>query len=144
MAISDIWRTVAELGGAAFIIVLFALIKVKPLEISIWSWIARKLGRALNGETNDRLDALEKTLITHLKEEEVDKILQIRMHILRFADEEYENVRHSKDHYEEILDQIVKYNNYCAEHPEFENGKTEPSAEIIKRKYEEKLLSHAF
>jgi len=125
-------------------IILFGLIKVKPLEISIWSWIARKLGKALNGETNDRLDTIEKTISDHMKADEEKEALQNRTIILRFADEMYDNRYHSQDHFEEIIERIDKYELYCSLHPGFKNGRTAVSEEIIRNQYQECLERRSF
>jgi len=131
-------------SGAGIIVVLFALIKVKPLEISIWSWIARKVGKALNGETNDRLDAIEKTLNAHIETDKMNEILHIRTMILRFADEMYDGKRHSKEHFEDIIDKINEYDAYCNEHKGFKNGRTEYAEKLIFDQYDECFKNKSF
>ena len=124
--------------------VLLGLIKVKPLEISVWHWFARKLGRAFNGETIDKLKTIEETLNNHLQEEEEKEQLRHRTIILRFADEMYQGIYHSQDHFEEIIDVIKKYDNYCDLHPGFKNGRTETAAKIINDQYQECLKRRSF
>ena len=144
MTVESIYTTLG-IGGAGLVVVLMGLIKVKPLEISIWSWIARKLGKAFNGETNDRLDAIEKSLEDHMKADEEKEALHNRTMILRFADEMYyEGKEHSPDHFEEILERIDKYEKYCNEHPGFKNGRTAVSEEIIRNQYRECLEKRTF
>lgn len=126
------------------IVVLMGLIKVEPLKISVWSWILRKLGKLLNGETNDRLDAIEKTISDHMKADEEKEALHNRMMILRFADEMYEKKYHSRAHFEEILERIKKYEAYCELHPGFKNGLTATSEKIINDQYEECMRRHSF
>lgn len=144
MTVNEILPTIAEIGGAGLLIVLLGLIKVKPLEISVWSWIARKLGKAFNGETNDRLDLIEKTMAEHMAESEQKEALHNRSMILRFADEMYDEMYHSQDHFEEIIERIDKYEEYCTEHPGFKNGRTAVSEEIIRKQYKECLERHSF
>ena len=135
---------VATVGGSVLFIVLLALIKVKPLEISVWSWIARKLGKALNGETNDRLDKIEDSLQDHLKEEKEKDMLVARQRILRFADEMVEHKFHSKEHFEEIIRQAKEYNEYCSQHQDFKNDVTDMAQAAIKHQYEECLARGDF
>lgn len=135
---------IATLGGSGFLILILSLIKVEPLKISVWHWIARKLGRAFNGETLDRLNQIEKTLNDHLEDEERKEIDTYRQRILRFADEMYMRKYHSKEHFEEILSQIEEYNQYCADHPDFKNERTVIAQGLIKDKYAECMKRNSF
>ncbi len=135
---------VTTIGGSGLIVVILSLIKVKPLEISVWHWLARKVGKALNGETNDRLDAIEKALTSHLEEEERKDIMMSRTKILRFADEMYEQKYHSKEHFEEMFEQIKQYNEYCEKHPGFKNDCTVIAQSMIRKQYEECMLRGTF
>ena len=136
--------TIFGIGGGAVIVVILGLVKVKPLEISVWSWLLRKFGKAINGETNDRLDMIEKSLTEHLDAEDKKDALQNRTMILRFADEMFEKKYHSREHFEEILERIDRYEKYCSEHPNFKNGRTESSERIIRDQYEECMRRHDF
>lgn len=135
---------VGTIGGGGLLIVILSLVKVKPLEISVWHWLARKLGKAFNGEMMDRLDAIEKTLDDHLKEDKEKDIITYRQRILRFADEMYAKQYHSKEHFEEILAQISKYNKYCNEHPDFPNEQAVIAQELIKKQYAECMRRNSF
>ena len=134
----------AVMGGSGFVILLLSLIKIKPLEISVWHWLARKFGKVLNGETNDRLDRIETTLDAHLKEEEAREIIMYRQSILRFADEMYQKKFHSKESFEDVLSQIKAYNEYCGKHPDFENDRTKIAQKLIKEQYEECMKRNSF
>lgn len=46
-------------GGSAVLLLLLTLIQIAPIKVNPWTWLARKIGRALNGDTLDRLDTLE-------------------------------------------------------------------------------------
>ena len=144
MALSEVWKTVFGVGGAGAVILICGLIKIKPLEISIWSWLARKIGKAFNGEMFDRMNALEKAVNDHLAQEEKKEALMCRQRILRFADEMYEGRYHSKEHFEEMLETTKTYKEYCRLHPEFPNGKTITAIKMIEDQYEECLLKHSF
>ena len=67
-----------------------------------------------------------------------------RTHILRFADELYNEVSHSQEYFNDILDDITLYEKYCNEHPEFPNAKTALSAKRIKETYERLHEEHKF
>lgn len=135
---------IGTIGGSGLVIVLLSLIKVKPLEISVWHFIARKVGKAFNGELFDRLDDVDRTLNQHLDEHELTKADTNRQRILRFADEMYDNKYHSKESFDDILDKIKEYDAYCDSHPEYVNQKTVIAKKVINDQYEECLKKHTF
>ncbi|MDE7424995.1 MAG: hypothetical protein K2N51_15110 [Lachnospiraceae bacterium] len=99
--------------------------KYKP-----WSWLAQQFGKAVNKEMMDKLEELEKKVD---KLEKIDKrqdeeraeenALEARRRILRFADECRRNEKHSEEYFNNILEDISMYKDYCHEHPLFENEK---------------------
>ena len=144
-------QEILGLSGTGIVIVVLGLIKVKPLEISIWSWLARKLGKAFNGEMYDEIYDVKEKLKAHLAEHEQakadrdeDRAETNRQRILRFSDEMYQNVYHSKESFDDILEKIDQYNSYCMEHPEFQNGRTITAAAVIREQYKECLVKHSF
>lgn len=71
--------------------------------------------------------------------EEADKLtnaVNCRIRILRFGDEILHHVKHTKEHYEQTLLDIEKYEAYCEAHPNFKNQITVMNAHIIKESYE--------
>ena len=58
-----------------------------------------------------------------------------RYRILRFNDEILHDQKHSKEHFDQILEDITRYEKFCAEHPEYENNKAILAIENIKRVY---------
>ena len=150
--------SVAEIigiGGSGLVVVLLSIIKVSPLEISVWHWLFRQFGKWINGETNDnikdmkkefndRQDAIEKKLDDHLEEEDRKDIISYRTKILRFADEMYMKKYHSKEHFEDILDIMKVYNQYCEDHPDFANDRTSIAQGLIKNQYAECMKRNSF
>lgn len=59
-----------------------------------------------------------------------------RYRILRFNDEIIHDQKHTKEHFDQILEDITRYEKYCDEHPEYENNKAILSIENIKRIYQ--------
>lgn len=72
-------------------------------------------------KTQTDIAALQKTLDSHITEDENEKARNQRYRILRFYDEICEGRRHSESHFEDILDDIANYETYCAKHPTFRN-----------------------
>lgn len=129
----------------AIIILLLSSIEILPVKLNPWSWMLGLI-RKLNG-----IDILEKKIdilsnnMSKL-EDRVDEgqAIQSRVRILRFGDELRLNQKHSEDSFNQILDDITRYNKYCDAHPDFPNEKTVSTAKIIKRSYEEALRTNSF
>lgn len=67
-----------------------------------------------------------------------------RVRILQAADEIYMGQNHSKDMSDQNLSDIDHYERYCREHPNFANGVTQMSCEVIREKYRENERNHSF
>ena len=74
-------------------------------------------------KTQSDIEKVQKTLDDHIKEDENEKARNQRYRILRFYDEICEGRRHSESHFEDILDDITNYEEYCAKHPTFRNSR---------------------
>lgn len=106
--------------------------------------LARAIGRAINGELMEKVDKLEKDIqkIDHAAGERRAK--DARARVLRFGDELIHDVRHSKEHFDDILQDITEYENYCDAHPEFENDRMQLTVETIKSAYKKCWQEHTF
>lgn len=151
MLLSDILKILGPAGGG-IIILLLALIKVEPLKISVWSWLARKIGKAFAGETLDRVANLERevTQVRKIQDEMEEKeklkeAISARRRILRFSDEMYANVYHSREHFETIMNDDIKYyRDYCDENKEFRNDQATTAINRIISQYDECMKRHSF
>lgn len=130
----------------ALIMLLLSSIEILPIKLNPWSWLLGLI-RKLNG-----IDVIEKKMdnlaesVTKL-EDRVDEgqAVQARVRILRFGDELRSGaIKKSKDSYEQVLDDITRYNKYCDVHRDFQNDMTVITAKIIKQSYEEHLLRNDF
>lgn len=65
-----------------------------------------------------------------------------RTHILRFADELYNGVHHSREYFEQTLDDINTYSRFCDTDPEFKNGRTVAAAQYIIDTYNKLIEEH--
>lgn len=59
-----------------------------------------------------------------------------RYRILRFDDEIRHGEKHSKEHFDQIIEDIDKYEDYCRDHPEFPNSKVVFAIGNIKNVYQ--------
>ena len=114
-------KELMETGGGILFIVL-TLVQIAPIKFNPWTALARAIGRALNKEVMDKI-------------EEGDA-KNARYRIIRFNDEIRHNVRHTEEHFNQIIDDIDTYEKYCRTHPKFPNGKGAHSVANVKKIYE--------
>ena len=124
--------TLKEILGTSGVIlfVLSVLVQIAPIELNPWSALARYIGRALNSEV---LETIEK-----------NEAKTARYRIIRFNDEIRHDVRHTEEHFNQIIDDIRTYENYCNSHPNFPNGKAVLSVSNIKKIYEKCISEDLF
>lgn len=67
-----------------------------------------------------------------------------RRRILRFSDELTQQVRHTKDYFDDVLADIDLYERYCEDHPKFPNNRTIMAETNIKATYQQCLAENDF
>lgn len=120
------------------------LIQISPIKIDPWTWLGRKVGRALNGEVMDELKNLKGRMENMETQNEQDKMDASRIRILRFGDECKRDVPHSEEHFNQVLDDIDRYESYCNSHPEYKNAKAVLTIAKIKEIYGRRLENGDF
>jgi len=65
-----------------------------------------------------------------------------RTSILRFQDELYNDIKHSKEYFEQVLDDIQTYEQYCKKDEDFANGRTKAAAKHIQTEYDRLFNEH--
>ncbi|MBP3936403.1 MAG: hypothetical protein IK954_02325 [Clostridia bacterium] len=123
------------LGGTGGAVLLLSLIEVSPIKVKPLSWLMQKLGKALNRDVMESLQAQREETCATRNELAEHIATDCRARILRFGDEVLHGQRHSKEHFEQILLDIKQYDRYCEEHPSFENNITELTSKRIKEVY---------
>lgn len=126
------------------IIILAGMIKIPPIQVNFWGWLGRLIGRAINGEVLEKVSDLKKEVDMLKKDEELERVRQARQRILRFSDEILFEQRHSKEHFDEILEDIDLYEKYCHEHTDYENNRAELAIATIREIYKKCLHTHDF
>ena len=118
--------------GSGIMAILLAAVQRKWKKADQQDAIMAKLD-SLNGRM-DRMEA----------EAEEREIRHARIRILRFRDECSHDVRHSEEHFEQVIEDIDAYETYCADHPDFKNNKAVTSIQIIKDTYKRRLVNNDF
>ena len=118
---------------------LLNLVEISPIKVQPLTWVFRGLRKALVGSLEERMSRIEAK-----NDLEFAKISRAR--IQRFADELYyrTDLSHSRQHFEQVFDDINAYDAYCESHPQFANHKTIEATNIIKNTYHECLENHSF
>ena len=147
----DYINTIAQYGAIGILVVLAGMIKIPKIELNIWNLIGRTVGRSINKEMMDQVNGLQEEMkgmkgeIDALKkDEELERVRMARQRILRFNDEILFEKRHSKEHFDEILDDIDTYEEYCRTHEDYENNKAVLAIATIREVYKDCLKTHDF
>lgn len=134
--------------GLAYILLGAGIIQISPIKINPFSWLAKKIGNALNADVikqlssnNEALVKLDQKLDNHIKENEKEQIDECRRRILSFNERIIANENITKERYDNILDDIDKYEKYCKVNPEYPNSKAVLSIKNLKEDYSKRYQS---
>lgn len=152
----EIIQNITAPGWAGIVLCLLTLIQISPLKIDPWSWLARKIGNALNQDVIKKQEEMQHESKEYQKNNdeqirgiknsmERKSIEDARNRILRFGDEiKSKQIRHSQEYYVQILADITEYEGYCKQHPDFKNERTIITDKLIKDSYEQHLKNNDF
>ena len=102
-----------------------------------------EIRKGFNNQQKD-IDGLKASLEQMADAEGVKDAQAARRRILRFNDELLRNLDHSKEYFDDILEDVKIYDDYCEEHRDFTNGKTVMATKNIKHCYENCMEKHSF
>lgn len=108
----------------------------------LWGVIQYLISR--RDKTAEKLDKL-----TDLVQEVSDRVdttnaTNARTRILRFDDELINGVHHSKEYFQQILEEIDTYEVYCGKHPDYKNSACTLAIEHIRHIYTKLLEERGF
>lgn len=130
--------------GLICLLVGSGLLQLAPIKIDPWSALAKRLGRAINGEVLTKVEQLEKNMKEIQQSADERAAKDARARILRFGDELLHGTLHSKEHFDQILLDVTEYEEYCRMHPEFKNNMTRLTTENIAATYRHCMKEHSF
>ena len=142
MTLNDIALLAKDNSGIVVVCVLvvMSLVEVSPIKINPWSF----LGNMLNKGVIDKMDKLENDVADVKKEVAESSAVTSRYRILRFDDEILHEVRHTKEHFDQILLDIDVYEGFCEEHPDFKNNLAVMAIRHIKHVYQKCSTDNSF
>lgn len=105
-----------------------------------WQWVSNQGNKEVKAEIKKiRLEFGE------LKEaDELKEARSARRRILRTNDEIYNHVKHSREFFDDVLEDINAYENFCRRNPDFRNGKAALAIENIERVYRDCMKDGSF
>jgi uncharacterized protein YecE (DUF72 family) len=86
-------------------------------------------------DLTQKIDVVEQSVRSLKKENGEDRATTYRYRILRFDDEVRHDAKHTKEHFDQILEDIKEYETYCDNHPDFRNNRAVFAIENIERVY---------
>lgn len=139
--------------GGGCLVVFMTLVQIAPLKINPWSAIrkvftaiGRALGKALNGAVIEKLDKMEEAqaetrrlLDEHIRVDDERNADLHRTYILRFNMELRRGIQHTDEDFNEILYNIKCYEQYCKDHPEYQNNRAVHAIKHIENVYDERM-----
>lgn len=132
-------------------VVLVTIIQTLSKKYKPWTWLASQFGKAVNKEMLDKLNNLEKKVDKLEKrdseqdaKQEEEQAKAARRRILRCSDEIRSKQRHSEEYFNDVLDDITFYSQYCDTHPKFKNEKAVMAINLVERTYDKCIEDNDF
>lgn len=99
----------------------------------LWGVIQYLISR--RDKTAEKLDSIIKAVAEVSDRVDRQQATQARTHILRFDDELISGMHHSKEYFQQILEDVDIYERYCANHPDYKNNSCVLAIAHIRRVY---------
>jgi hypothetical protein len=134
------------------VVIGLAAVQYLPGELRPLSWLKHAIRKLLLDGIDKKITAVGTQLSGLVSDYEAFKdevkerqAVEARSRISLFADDLYHNDRpHSKDSFEQILEDINFYMDYCEAHRGFRNNITQASIDMINRSYADHLNEKKF
>ena len=140
MTLLQLWNSIISIPGAktVLVVILLSVVEICPIKINPWSWVGSLIGRLLGIKAiSEKMDAIDQKV-------DENQATTIRVRILRFEDEVQAGREHSKDSWDQVMDDIRRYETYTETHPNFKNNITVASTRHLTNKYQELLEKRAW
>lgn len=132
--------------------VLTALITVLGAvcgSVGLWNYLDHRQQRKADKEMQDNeilkeIQSLHKEITELRNTVDENEAKAARVRILKFADEVYMEMNHSKDSFDQCLSDATFYEKFCRDNPGFKNNQTGETIEYIKEVYHERMKKKDF
>ena len=144
MSLNDLLTMLHISPGAGMFIVLavfLSLVQIAPIKINPWDTILGWLGTKINAGVKKQLDAVSQQSNVQKEEFREFWIDYQREAILRFSRECSQDMSHSREEWNHILDIIKRYETFCRKH-EIANGVIEENSSYLRDLHKQLLQEH--
>ena len=131
-------------AGGGLLAAAMTLVQIAPIKLNPWSWMAKAIGRAINGEVLAKLGQVEERLDKHITMDDRRTADGHRSRILHFNNELLRDLPHTKEEFIEVLAEIDAYESYCRDHKDYPNNRAVLAIDNIRSTYKDRLKKHDF
>ena len=131
-------------AGGGLLAAVMTLLQIAPIKLNPWSWMAKAIGRAINGEVLAKLGQAEERLDKHITMDDRRTADGHRSRILHFNNELLRDLPHTKEEFIEVLAEIDAYESYCRDHKDYPNNRAVLAIDNIRSTYKDRLKKHDF
>lgn len=122
--------------------IIIAIIGAVFASSGLWGLLQFLINRKDSiGEKIDKLTEMVKEVSDRV---DTSSATNARTRILRFDDELINGIHHSKEYFQQILEEIDTYESYCEKHPDYKNSACVLAVEHIRHTYAKLLEERAF
>lgn len=149
MTLLDIFQLASDHSSITLILTLIAmcLIEVSKVKINPISWLCNLLFKKIIEEikeTRKETKSLREEFESFKKEQAFNEATASRRRILRFNDEAVFGLKHTREHFDEIIADIDNYESFCKENPDYQNNKGKMAMSNIKSIYQKCINDNTF
>ena len=144
MSLNDLFTMLHISPGAGMFIALavfLSLVQIAPIKINPWDTILGWIGSKINAGVKKQLDAVSQQSNVQKEEFREFWIDYQREAILRFSRECSQDMSHSREEWNHILDIIKRYETFCSKH-EIANGVIEENSSYLRDLHKKLLQEH--
>lgn len=149
MTLLDIFQLASDHTSIVVVWALIAMsvIEVSKIKINPISWLCNLLFKKIIEEikeTKEETKSLRLEFDRFKKEQAFNEATASRRRILRFNDEAVFGLKHTREHFDEIIADIDNYESFCKENPDYQNNKGKMAMHNIKSIYQKCINDNTF
>lgn len=132
------------LGGSGIAALLLTLVQISPIKVNPWSKMFRAIGRAINAEVLEQVQATQRKLDEHIERDDAGRADDERARILAFNRQLMRGEKHTREEFWEALSSVDRYHKYWDAHPEYPNERAVHAIHNIGRVYDDRQMKNDF
>lgn len=149
MTLLDIFQLASDHTSIVviFALIVMGVIEVSKIKINPISWLCNLLFKKIIEEikeTRKETKSLREEFDRFKKEQAFNEATASRRRILRFNDEAVFGLKHTREHFDEIIADIDNYESFCKENPDYQNNKGKMAMHNIKSIYQKCINDNTF